>query len=203
MSLNRLLSLLWSFLVICAVRAASSPLGESAAGPDGPPPTVQLASAAACAPVHLIVARASGEAPGEGIIAGLATKVKRAIPGTTSEALNYPARMPYSGSIPVGVANLKKAIATYTQQCPQSKLVLMGYSQGGAVLVDTLCGGGGPQVGPATPGLTLAEGKLIKAAVSMGDPRFVPGTNYDLGTNRARGGVSHPHCIQDFMVAIS
>lgn len=92
----------------------------------------------------------------------------------------------------MGVANLKKAIGAYTQQCPQSKLVLMGYSQGGAVLVDTLCGGGGRQVGPATPGLTLEEGKLIKAAVSMGDPRFVPGTKYDLGTNRGRGGVSSP-----------
>jgi acetylxylan esterase len=98
--------------------------------------------------------------------------------------------MPYSGSIPVGVANMKKAITTYTQSCPQSKLVLMGYSQGGAVMVDTLCGGGGPQVGPATPGLTLEEGKLIKAAVSMGDPRFVPGTSYDLGTNKGKGGVS-------------
>jgi hypothetical protein len=47
-------------------------------------------------------------------------------------------------------------------------------------------------VGPKTPGLTAQEGILIKAAVSMGDPRFVPGTSYDAGTNKNKGGVSNP-----------
>jgi acetylxylan esterase len=146
-----------------------------------------------CAPVHIIVARASGEPPGEGTIASLSTLLKQQIPGATSEALTYPAKMPYSGSIPVGVTNMKAAIAKYTSACPTGKLVLLGYSQGGAVLTDTLCGGGGAQVGPATPGLTAEEGKLLKAAVSMGDPRFVPGAPYDAGTNKNKAGVSPQH----------
>jgi hypothetical protein len=87
-------------------------------------------TAAPCAPVHIIVARASGEAPGEGTISSLSTLLKQKIPGATSEALVYPAKMPYSGSIPVGVANMKTAIAKYTQACPTGKLVLLGYSQG-------------------------------------------------------------------------
>jgi acetylxylan esterase len=144
---------------------------------------------AACPPVHMIVARASGESPGEGRIASLATLLKQQIPGSTSEALVYPAKMPYSGSIPLGVTAMKAAIAKYTQSCPTGKLVILGYSQGAAVLTDTLCGGGGTDIGPTTPGVSAEEGKLIKATVAMGDPRFVPGTAYDAGTNKVKGGV--------------
>jgi len=150
-----------------------------------------VGAAQQCPPVHLIVARASGESPGEGTISSLSTLLKQKIPGASSEALSYPAKMPYTGSIPVGVTNMKAAIAKYTQACPTGKIVLLGYSQGGAVLTDTLCGGGGPQVGPKTPGLTAEEGKLVKVAVSMGDPRFVPGMSYDAGTNKNKPGVCH------------
>lgn len=153
-------------------------------------PPAPAPAPAACPPVHMIVARASGEPPGEGRIASLATLLKQQIPGSTSEALVYPAKMPYSGSIPVGVTAMKVAIAKYTQSCPTGKLVILGYSQGAAVLTDTLCGGGGPDIGVVTPGVTAEEGRLIKAAVGMGDPRFVPGTAYDAGTNKAKGGVS-------------
>jgi len=146
--------------------------------------------AASCAPVHIIVCRASGESPGEGVIASLSTLLKQQIPGSTSEALVYPAKMPYSGSIPVGVANLKTAIKGYTDGCPSGKLVIIGYSQGAAVLTDALCGGGGSGVGPVTPGVSAQDGRLIKAVVGMGDPRFVPGTTYDAGTNKNKGGVS-------------
>jgi acetylxylan esterase len=145
---------------------------------------------AACPPVHIIVARASGEPQGEGIIGSLASTLKQQIPGATSEALVYPAKIPYVGSISVGVTNMKAAIANYTQSCATGKLVILGYSQGAAVLTDTLCGGGGPDIGPNTSGVTTEEGRLLKAAVGMGDPRFVPGTSYDAGTNKNMGGVS-------------
>jgi hypothetical protein len=178
---------IWLLLTFAAsVQAVEAP-------PLFPPSTdpAQLPSVEKCSPVHIIAARGSGEAPGEGTIGKLATQLKQKIPGSTSAALDYPARMPYSGSIPVGVTNLKKAIAAYTSSCPNGKLVLIGYSQGGAVTVDTLCGGGGKDVGPATPGLTPEEGRLIKIAVSYGDPRFVPGVSYALGTHKGpKGGVS-------------
>jgi len=150
-----------------------------------------LTVAQACAPVHLIVARGSFEAPGEGISSSLSGSIKRAIPGTTSEAVDYPAVMPYSGSMAKGTANMKKAIAKYSQACPQSSLVLIGYSQGGSVVMDALCGGGGnPEIGPHTDGLTQEQGKHIKLALAFGEPRFVPGLPYDLGTNNKTSGVS-------------
>lgn len=148
------------------------------------------ALASGCPSVHIIASRATGEPPGEGIIGSLADDIQQMVPGTTSEALNYPATMPYSGSIPIGVTNLKAAIANNTAACPSTKLILMGYSQGAAVTVDTLCGGGGADImAPVTPGLTAQEGNNVIAAVMMGDPRFVPGVSYEAGTNMDKPGV--------------
>jgi hypothetical protein len=88
-----------------------------------------ISTAQQCAPVHIIAGRGSGEAPGEGTIASLSKLLKQKIPGATSQALDYPAKMPYSGSIPVGVTHLKEAIAKYTNSCPTGKLVVLGYSR--------------------------------------------------------------------------
>ena len=65
--------------------------------------TLSVAAAQGCTPVHIIVSRASGEAPGEGISAQLSVALKKALPGTTSEALECPARMPYNGSMALGM----------------------------------------------------------------------------------------------------
>jgi len=149
-----------------------------------------LSSAQACSKSHLIVARGSFEAKGEGTSKKLSSKIKQMLPGTTSEALDYPAVIPYKNSMARGSANLKKAIINYSTKCPSSKIGLIGYSQGGAVIVDALCGGGGhPDVGPKTPGMTKEQAKNVKAAVSFGDPRFVPGMPYNLGTNNRTKGV--------------
>jgi acetylxylan esterase len=149
-----------------------------------------------CSATHLIVARGSFEPQGEGISSAFSTEAKQFI-GADSEALVYPARIPYRGSISVGVENLKKAIARYTAACPSSQIVLVGYSQGGAVTVDALCGGGeDPEIGPKTPGMTLEEAKNVKAAVVLGDPRFVPGISYNAGTNHRTGGVSDSQALR-------
>lgn len=73
----------------------------------------------------------------------------------------------------------------------------MGYSQGAAVTVDTLCGGGGtyvpPDAAPTTAALSATQGQNVVVAVMMGDPRFVPGVTYEAGTNKDKGGVSSSH----------
>jgi acetylxylan esterase len=67
------------------------------------------ASASDCSAVHIIVARASTEAQGEGIIGALATDVKKKVPGTTSEAVVYPAALaPYASSENKGVVAMKQ-----------------------------------------------------------------------------------------------
>lgn len=90
-------------------------------------------TAAACVPegaVHMIVARASTEAPGEGIIGAVATSVKSAVPGSDSEAVDYPATLTnYTTSESSGVAAMQNLIQSYATRCPTSKMALLGYSQ--------------------------------------------------------------------------
>lgn len=53
--------------------------------------------------VHIIVARASNEPPGEGIIGPVASMVEARIPGSDSEAIVYPALLlPYMPSEDTG-----------------------------------------------------------------------------------------------------
>jgi acetylxylan esterase len=88
-------------------------------------------SSATCATgVHMIVARASTEAPGEGIIGAVATKVQQSVPGSDSEAVDYPATLTnYTSSEASGVASMQKLISSYVARCPSSKIALLGYSQ--------------------------------------------------------------------------
>lgn len=89
----------------------------------------------------MIVARASTEAPGEGIIGAVATKVQQTVPGSDSEAVEYPATLTnYQSSEASGVAGMLSLIQSYTTKCPNSKIALLGYSQGAQVAGDVMCG---------------------------------------------------------------
>jgi acetylxylan esterase len=89
------------------------------------------ANTTACATgVHMIVARASTEKPGQGIIGAVATQVQEMVPGSDAEAVDYPATLQnYTTSESIGVAAMTKLIEEYTARCPSSKIALMGYSQ--------------------------------------------------------------------------
>ncbi|GJN89421.1 hypothetical protein Rhopal_002401-T1 [Rhodotorula paludigena] len=159
--------------------------------------------------VHIIVARASGEAPGEGIIGAVATQVKRAIPGSDSEAIDYPATLAnYQSSQSAGVEAMGAAIDAFAKRCPESKMVLMGYSQGAHVIGDVICdkptfgtrlgstrfGLGGRSKRSASSTFSHAKRQLaspaasqIAAIIQMGDPAFVPGEPFDVGSSRKNG----------------
>jgi acetylxylan esterase len=83
-----------------------------------------------CSSVHILVGRGSGEPKGEGATGRLSTTLKRSIAGATSEAVDYPAKLsPYPQSESTGVQAVKEQMTAYVKKCPQSKIVLMGYSQ--------------------------------------------------------------------------
>lgn len=98
----------------------------------------------ACVPanaVHMIVARASTEMPGQGIIGAVATKVQTSLPGSDSEAVVYPATLTdYLNSEASGVAAMTLLVEDYAKRCPESKMALLGYSQGAQVAGDVMCG---------------------------------------------------------------
>ncbi|KAK1718057.1 cutinase-domain-containing protein [Colletotrichum acutatum] len=148
--------------------------------PPGPP--------AACAPVNIIVARGSLEAQGAGLLGNIAMNASMQIPGSVITPLVYPAQLdPYPPSVSAGVMNMTTLLNQQAQQCPQSKLVLMGYSQGAQVSLDTLCGTtDGPNFNTTVAQAPMV-GSKIAAVVLFGDPTFIAGQPFAKGTSKKNG----------------
>ena len=86
-------------------------------------------SQGACATgVHIILARGTGEIQNESIMEQTATAVKNAVPGSDSEEVYYPATDDLV-SQKIGYDVAEARLANYTQSCPTTKVVLMGFSQ--------------------------------------------------------------------------
>jgi acetylxylan esterase len=78
----------------------------------------------------MIVARASTEPPGQGIIGAVATSVQGMTPGSDTEGVDYPATLQnFNTSEPAGTIAMTKLITEYAASCPNSKIALLGYSQ--------------------------------------------------------------------------
>lgn len=142
-----------------------------------------------CAQVAVITARASGEAPGEGITGSLVTQIVNSSQQTVSRAsVDYPATLTnYASSSAQGVAALKTQLTNEVNACPSAKVVLLGYSQGAHVVLDTLGGGGGGVLGPTTPPVASTVASHVVAVATFGDPRHVVGQAFDLGTSNRNG----------------
>lgn len=83
-----------------------------------------------CSSVHIIVARASTEPAGTGIIGLVAKQVQSQISGVDIVPVVYPATLEnYVNSQTAGVTAMTKMVTDYATKCPNSKMVLMGYSQ--------------------------------------------------------------------------
>ncbi|KAK6199867.1 hypothetical protein LQW54_009775 [Pestalotiopsis sp. IQ-011] len=129
--------------------------------------------------VGMIVARASTEAPGTGIIGSVADDVAAQMPGSTITAVDYPATLEnYQSSEGTGVAAMTELVQNFTTSCPESKMVLMGYSQGAQVTMDLLCGTS--ETGFAATSAVPSDN--VAAVVLMGDPSFTPNQTFNAGT---------------------
>ena len=151
------------------------------------------ASAAAggvdCADVHVITARGSTEAPGEGSTGALVTQVVNASDQAVSRAaVDYPATLTnYANSSAQGVSALTTQLTRQVRQCPDQKIVLAGFSQGAHVVLDVLGGGGGGVLGTATPPISSSVASHVTAIAMFGDPRQVVDQPFDLGTSTRNG----------------
>lgn len=142
-----------------------------------------------CADVHVIAARASTEAPGAGIIGSLVSRVQSTSRQTVStDAVDYPALLnPYAPSAAEGTRALAGQLTRQVTTCPDQKIVLVGYSQGAHVVGDVLGGGGGGTLGAKTPPVDAAVSARVAAVIQMGDPRFIAGKPFDVGSARTDG----------------
>ncbi|KAI9050534.1 hypothetical protein LZ554_005695 [Drepanopeziza brunnea f. sp. 'monogermtubi'] len=177
-----------TFLSVVAGGFLAQLASASALGPR------QASNMTACATsVHMIVARASTEMPGQGIIGAVATKVQNAMPGSDSEAVVYPATLTdYLASEASGVAAMTKMIEEYSARCPNSKIALMGYSQGAQVVGDVLCGTSEANFNTTQP---IAEKyqKNIVAVIQMGDPSHMPNLPQNVGNSTKAGIFPRPN----------
>ncbi|KAI9715609.1 MAG: hypothetical protein M1828_000752 [Chrysothrix sp. TS-e1954] len=154
----------------------------------------------ACASgVHIIAARGTNESTPNGTpgaVGKVANAIAARIPGTTIEGLFYPATAVnpiYTKSDDTGANHMKTAIKNYATRCPNTKIVLLGYSQGGEVTMDALCGQSsvGFELGPdpvdATQPLDRTYAPNINSVVVFGDPSHRANTDYDVGTSTHNG----------------
>ena len=120
------------FLAIVAAAAAAAG-GFVASVTVTPPAQLPTASAEPCAPVELIFARGRGEAPGIGRIGdALVGALNARLPQPVGVyAVNYPADF----EIPVGANDISDRIQYMAGTCPNTRLIVGGYSLGAASTV--------------------------------------------------------------------
>ncbi|KAJ5131166.1 uncharacterized protein N7515_007205 [Penicillium bovifimosum] len=166
------------------------------------PLDVDIEKRVTCSNVHIFGARETTVSPGYGSSSTVVNGLLSAYPGSTAEAINYPAcggqsscgGVNYSASVAQGIAAVASAVNSYNSQCPSSKLVLVGYSQGAEIMDAALCGGGVPNQGYTNTAVQLSASavNMVKAAILMGDPLFKAGLSYEVGTCAAGGFDARP-----------
>lgn len=99
--------------------------------PPGMPGAAGVAAAASCPPVEVVFARGRMESPGTGVvgnafISSLRSKVSKNV---GVYAVNYPA----DTQIDIGANDMSRHVQYMAKNCPDTRLVLGGYSLGAAV----------------------------------------------------------------------
>lgn len=98
---------------------------------------VELQERQSCPKIHVFGARETTVPQGYGTSQGLVNMVTQAYPGATKEAIVYPAcggqsncgGVSYENSASQGTAAVVKAVTDLNKRCPDTKIVLIGYSQ--------------------------------------------------------------------------
>ncbi|EPS29233.1 Acetylxylan esterase 2 [Penicillium oxalicum] len=155
-----------------------------------------------CPSIHIFGARETSVSPGYGSAGTVVNSILSAYPGSTAEAINYPAcggqascgYLSYSNSVQQGINAVTTAVNRFNSECPNSKIVLVGYSQGSEIFDVNLCGGGDPNQGFNNKAVLLSSSavNMVKAAIFMGDPLFKAGLPYEVGSCAAGGFDARP-----------
>ncbi|MUL66054.1 cutinase family protein [Mycobacterium sp. CBMA 234] len=102
-----------------------------------PTVTPAWASATPCSDVEVVFARGTNEGPGLGSVGGpFVDDLRTRIAPRTVDAVpvDYPASNDFGTSTPAGADAARSVIESTAAKCPNTKMVLGGYSQGAAVI---------------------------------------------------------------------
>ncbi|POS69709.1 acetylxylan esterase [Diaporthe helianthi] len=159
-----------------------------------------------CPSIHIFGARETTASPGYGSSASVVNAILSAYPGSTAEAISYPAcggqascgGASYSSSVQQGIAAAASAVNNFYTRCPTTQIVLAGYSQGAEIFDVAFCGGGDPNQGYTNTAVQFSAGAVgqVKAAILMGAPTYQYGLSYGVGSCRAGGFDARPASFQ-------
>lgn len=113
-----------------ALTAAALPIAPS------PAPLLATAAAASCPDAEVVFARGTGEPPGVGRVGdAFVTALRSKLPGKSIEAygVDYPASYNFLQAT-YGANDVSGRLRYMAENCPDTRLVLGGYSQGAAVI---------------------------------------------------------------------
>jgi cutinase len=144
-----------------AVVMAGAPLVALAAAPS--------ASAAGCSPIEVVFARGTGQPAGLGREGqAFVSALKNQVRGVNAYAVNYPASDDFIAGAAAGANDASAHIQGTVANCPDTKIVLGGYSQGAAV-IDAITTAGSPALGFDNV-LPPEVADHVAAAVVFGNP---------------------------------
>ncbi|KAL2752870.1 carbohydrate esterase family 5 protein [Sodiomyces alcalophilus JCM 7366] len=177
------LSVASSILLAAGAVASSAP-------PSSTRPLHPRQSSSECAAVQILGAREAGADPGYGAIEPFVELLLDTLPDAAAEPLRYPAvgGEDYDRGVTAGI----RAFVNYTEEiherCPDSKLIFTGYSTGAQVIDDVVCGG--PDPPSLVTDIVVLDpeiGKKVAAIIWMGNPRFIGGLPYNVGSAELGG----------------
>jgi cutinase-like protein len=118
--------------IVCSIGAAVAAISALASSPA----SIPIAAAAGCPDVEVVFARGTTEPPGVGGIGQAfvdSLQAQLAPKSMWTYAVNYPASTDFPTAAQ-GVIDASARVREMAAKCPNTKLVLGGYSQGAAVI---------------------------------------------------------------------
>lgn len=136
------------------------------------PLSIGPASAAPCPDVEVTFGRATTEAPGVGVVGQEFIDSLRSQVGGKSIAVypvNYPASDDFAPSVNAGTSDASAHVQSMIANCPNTKIVLGGYSQG-ALVIDQITIAQAPVAGFVPETLSADQADHVAALALFGNP---------------------------------
>jgi cutinase len=148
------------------------------------PINIAPASAASCPDIEVTFARATTEPPGVGVVGQEFIDSLRSQVGGRSVgvyAVNYPASDDFVPSVNAGTSDANAHVQSMIANCPNTKLVLGGYSQG-AMVIDQITIAQFPLAGFVPETLSADQADHVAALALFGNPadRYIGGSVSDV-----------------------
>ncbi|KAI1147632.1 carbohydrate esterase family 5 protein [Nemania diffusa] len=148
-----------------------------------------------CSRLHIFGARETTAPPGFGTASTVVDLIKRVYPDASTESIIYPAAggSLYGASVAAGVHAVAGQTNAYFQNCPNSVLVVVGYSQGAQIVDDAFCGGpDGFSLNSTKESVSAGVSRMVAAIIMMGNPRNIPGRVGNIGNATVGGFAARP-----------